>query len=175
MAAIARYMGRMADNQETPRESRRGAKPGSRKGTEHEGKAGNLPYVPTADDRAKVEKMAGLQISQEDIAMVMGLHRNSIQNHFAEEFARGRAMMGIRLREHAYTQAFGKLKDPDKPEDGYVPEFKPDPKMTQFMLERQFGMVPQIRQEHVGDPTAPLEITHIRRMVIDPKAPDGGE
>lgn len=152
-------MGGMADDIE-PKEDRRGAKPGE---------FGQKPYVPTDEDRAKVERMAGLQISQAEIAMVMGIHAITIQRHYAEEFERGRALMGVKLREHAYTQAFGKLKNPDKPEEGYVPEFKPDPKMTQFMLERQFGLVQQTRQEHVGDPDRPVEITHIRRMVVDPK------
>lgn len=159
----------MADDIE-PKEDRRGAtKTGSRVGTEHEGHRGNLPHVPTDEDRRKVEKLAGLQVSQAEIAMVMGFSADTIQRHYAKEFERGRAMMGINLREHAYTQAFGKLIDPDDASKGYVPEFKPDPKMTQFMLERQFGLVQQTRQEHVGDPDRPVEITHIRRMVVDPK------
>ena len=165
MQPFPRYMGGMADNHETT-EDRRGAKPGE---------FGNRPYEPTEADREKVERMAGLQISQAEIAMVMGVHVNTIQRHYAAEFERGRAMMGIKLREHAYTQAFGKLKNPDNPEEGYVPEFKPDPKMTQFMLERQFGLVQQTRQEHVGDPDRPVEITHIRRMVVDPKELKDGE
>lgn len=159
----------MADDQEK-REDKRGNKPGpSRVGTPHEGRRGNLPYEPTQADREKVERMAGLQISQMEIAMVMGVSHDTIARHYAEEFERGRAMMGIKLREHAYTQAFGKLVDPDDASKGYVPEFKPDPKMTQFMLERQFGLVQQTRQEHVGDPDRPVEITHIRRMIVDPK------
>lgn len=158
-------MGGMADDIEKPQD-KRGAKPGE---------FGNKPYEPTEADREKVERMAGLQISQAEIAMVMGVHVNTIARHYSEEFDRGRAMMGIKLREHAYTQAFGKLKNPDKPEEGYVPEFKPDPKMTQFMLERQFGMVQQTRQEHVGDPEKPVEIRHIRRVVVDPKELKDGE
>lgn len=164
----------MADDQEI-RQDKRGAPPGSRVGTPHEGRVGNLPYEPTDADREKVERMAGLQISQAEIAMVMGIHVNTLAKYYSDEFDRGRAMMGIKLREHAYTQAFGKLKNPDKPEEGYVPEFKPDPKMTQFMLERQFGMVQQTRQEHVGDPDRPVEISHIRRVVVDPKELKDGE
>lgn len=162
-------MGSMSEELNPSREDRRGAPPGPRAGTEHEGKMGNLPHVATDEARAQVERMAGLQISQAEIAMVMGVSVDTIQRHYAAEFERGRAMMGIKLREHAYTQAFGKLKNPDKPEEGYVPEFRPDPKMTQFMLERQFGMVQQTRQEHVGDPDKPVEIRHIRRVVVDPK------
>lgn len=158
------------DEELKSREDRRGAPPGSRAGTEHEGKFGNLPHVPTDETRRQVETLAGLQISQVEIGMVMGVSDSTIRRHYSEEFERGRALMGVKLRGHAYDQAFGKLKNPDKPEDGYVPEFRPDPRMTQFMLERQFGMVQQTRQEHVGDPNQPVEIRHIRRVVVDPEA-----
>lgn len=137
------------------------------------GSFGNVPHVPTDEGRAQVERMAGLQISQAEIAMVMGVSVDTIQKHYAAEFERGRAMQGIKLRGHAYDQAYGVLKNPDKPEEGYKPGFVPSERMTQFLLERQFGMVQQTRQEHVGNPDQPVEVRHIRRVVVDPKAIDG--
>lgn len=104
--------------------------------------------------------------------MVMGVSVSTIGTHYAAEFERGRALQGIKLREHAYTLAYGKLKNVDKPEEGYHPQFGPDGKMTQFLLERQYGMVAQNRTEHVGDPEQPVEIRHIRRVIVDPKAID---
>lgn len=133
------------------------------------GSFGNVPHEVTDERRQLVERMAGLQVSQAEIAMVMGVSPDTIQRHYAPEFEKGRAMQGIKLREHAYTLAYGKLKNIDKPEEGYHPQFSPDGKMTQFLLERQFGMVQQTRTEHVGDPDQPVEIRHIRRVVVDPK------
>jgi len=136
------------------------------------GSFGQPPHVPTDEGRAQVERMAGLQISQAEIAMVMGVSVDTIQRHYAKEFELGRALQGIKLRGHAYDQAYGVLKNVDNPEEGYKPGFVPSEKMTQFLLERQFGMVQQTRQEHVGDPEKPVEIRHIRRVVVDPKALD---
>lgn len=162
-------MGSMSDEL-TPREDRRGATAtGSRVGTEYEGHRGNLPHIATDENRRLVEKLAGLQISQAEVALVLDVSPDTIQRHYPEEFARGKAMKGIKLREHAYDLAFGVLIDPDDPAKGYKAAFPPSEKMTQFMLERQFGMVAQNRTEHVGDPERPVEITHIRRMVVDPK------
>lgn len=136
------------------------------------GSFGNVPHEPTEESRRQVEKLAGLQISQAEIAMVMDVSPDTIQRHYSAEFARGKALKGIKLREHAYDLAFGVLNDPDDPSKGYKAGFQPSERMTQFMLERQFGMVQQTRQEHVGDPDRPVEISHIRRMVIDPKDHD---
>lgn len=133
------------------------------------GSFGNVPHERTDERARQVEAMAGLQVSQAEIAMVMGFSADTIQRHYAAEFERGRAMQGIKLREHAYTLAYGKLKNVDKPEEGFTPGMAPDGKMTQFLLERQFGMVQQNRTEHVGNPDQPVEIRSIRRMVIDPK------
>lgn len=104
--------------------------------------------------------------------MVMGVSVSTIGTHYAAEFERGRALQGIKLRGHAYDQAYGVLKNVDKPEEGYKPGFVPSERMTQFLLERQFGMVAQTRTEHVGDPEQPVEIRHIRRVIVDPKAID---
>lgn len=117
-----------------PRADKRGAPPGHK---------GNVPHVVTDENRVKIERMAGLQISQAEIAMVMGISADTIQRHYAVEFERGKALKGIKLREHAYDLAFGLLVDPDNPQKGYKPGYQPSESMTRFMLERQFGMIPK--------------------------------
>ena len=137
-------MGSMSDELKPPKEDRRGAPAtGSRVGTEYEGHRGNLPHVPTDESRRQVETLAGLQISQAEIAMVLDVSPDTIQKHYPAEFQRGKAMKGIKLREHAYNLAFGVLNDPDDPAKGYKAGFQPSERMTQFMLERQFGMIPK--------------------------------
>jgi len=82
--------------------------------------------------------------------MVMGVSDDTIQRHYAEEFARGRAMQGITLREHAYRLAYGILKNPDNPDEGFKRE--PEAKMVTFLLERQFGMIERRDNHHsIGD------------------------
>lgn len=153
-------MGLMSEELKPETVDRRGAPKGS---------LGNPPHEVTPERQVTVERMAGLQVSQAEIAMVMGVSVDTIQRHYAAEFEKGRAMQGLKLREHAYTLAYGKLKNLEKPEEGYVAQFPPDPRMTQFLLERQFGMVQQTRQELVGNPDQPVEIRHIRRVVVDPR------
>ena len=140
------------------RRDARGAPPGS---------CGVPPHQPSDEDREKVERMAALQISQAEIAMVMGISADTIQRHYRAEFDRGRVAQGVKLRQHAYNQAFGVLIDPDDKAKGYHPQFPPSEKMTMFMLERQHGLFSQTRNEHVGDPDKPLQV--IRRTIVDPK------
>jgi hypothetical protein len=142
----------------------------------HGGAIGQAPYVPTDEQRRQVRELAGLQISQQEIADVMGVSPDTIQRHHREDFDQGRAAFALKMRKHAFNLALGVPKNPDKPEEGYQTHFQPDRDMTKFVMRSQFGWVETARQVHEGgDPDKPInmEITHIRRTVVDPKKPEG--
>ncbi len=51
-------------------------------------KAGRPAYSPSQYDRQQVEQMAALGIRKEDIAIVLGIHRNTLTRHYTDELAR---------------------------------------------------------------------------------------
>lgn len=130
----------------TERTDRRGIKPGSRVGTDFEGTRGNLPHEVTDERREFVKRLAATMLSQAEIASVMEISPDTIQRHYADEFKWGRFNQGLYMREHAYRLAYGILKDPDDPSQGYVRE--PSEKMVMWALERLHGLVPETRNTH---------------------------
>lgn len=145
---------------------------GSHNPQPHGGAIGNPPHEVTDEKRRQVRELAALQISQQEIGDVMGFSVDTIIKYYSADFHEGRAEQGLKLRRHAYAFAYGKLKDADKPSEGYDPAFVPDKDMTKFLLRSQFGFVDSVKQIHEGgDPSKPLnvELTHIRRVIVDPK------
>lgn len=154
------------------REDRRGG--GTAMPQPHGGAIGNPPYEATEEKRRQVRELAGLQISQQEIADVMGVSADTIQRHHREDFDQGRAAFALKMRKHAFNLALGELKDPDDPSKGYKDHFTPDRDMTKFVMRSQFGWQDSVKMVHEGgDPAKPLnvELTHIRRVVVDPKNP----
>lgn len=158
------------------RDDKRGAPPGAGVITPpHGGRIGNPPHVPTDETRRQVRELAGLQISQQEIADVMGVSADTIQRHYADDFHQGRAAFALKMRKHAFNLALGELVDPDDPTKGYKTHFTPDRDMTKFVMRSQFGWEDTTRVRHEGgDPAKPLnvELTHIRRVIVDPKKPE---
>jgi DNA-binding CsgD family transcriptional regulator len=155
--------------------NRGGTKPGEAAMPQpHGGAIGMKPHEVTDEKRRQVRELAGLQISQQEIADVMGISADTIQRHYSEDFHQGRAAFALKVRKHAFNLALGELVDPDKPELGYKAHFTPDRDMTKFVLRSQFGWEDTTKIRHEGgDPAKPLnvELTHIRRVVVDPKNP----
>ena len=56
---------------------------------------------PTDEQRKQVQTLAGYGLSQEQIARMLGLHRNTLKKHCAKELEMGKDM--------AYTQALNSL------------------------------------------------------------------
>lgn len=71
----------------------RGNTAGSREGTEHEGRKGNLPFTPTEAQRERVRTLAKAitEISNEKIAIQLGISRSTLERHFADDLLLGRA------------------------------------------------------------------------------------
>lgn len=149
----------MAGNQKVRADDRRGGAKGPnqdaprgqrRDGTPYEGKAGNVPHDPSPELRRQIEQMAGLQLTQIEIAGILQISPDTIQRHHKEDYEKGKARAGMTLRNRAWQMALGTLRDPERPELGYVPGGEPDRAMIMFLLKTQFGFKERAVHEVVG-------------------------
>jgi hypothetical protein len=149
------------------RQDRRGG--GTAMPQPHGGAIGNPPYEVTEEKRRQVRELAGLQISQQEIADVMGVSADTIQRHHREDFDQGRAAFALKMRKHAFNLALGELKDPDDPSKGYKAHFTPDRDMTKFVMRSQFGWEDSVKV------ATRAEIRQAAQRGADPYSPhDGG-
>lgn len=118
------------------------------------GVRGNPPHERSDHIAAQVEKLAALQVTQREAAQVVGVSEDTIQRHYADEWERGRMVMTAKLKSHLYERAFGKLKNPDEPDKGYVKGAEPSDRMAIFLAEAQHGMRRTSRHEFVNGPLA---------------------
>jgi hypothetical protein len=91
----------------------------------------------TKDDRAKVLKLAGYGLSQDQIAQVMEMDRNTLAKHFASELERGKSV----AIAYVVDALFSNIK-------------KRDPASIFFYLKTQAGWR---EKEHVTE----AQVTHI--------------
>lgn len=61
----------------------------------------------TEEKRAQVEAMAGLGLSIDEIAIVLGMAQKSVRNHFKVELARGAPKANAKVAESLYKKATG--------------------------------------------------------------------
>lgn len=71
-------------------------------------KMGRPPHQPTARSREQVEVLVAIGNTVEEIGLVMGIHGDTLQLHYAEELATGRFKVNQRIVENLIRQA---LKD----------------------------------------------------------------
>ena len=92
-------------------------------------------HEPTPETRELVERAAGYGLMQEQIAAMLpprcdgtACNRDTIRNHYAEEWARGRSSAVAQVARSLFMRATG--------EDGLAP---PDVKAQMWYLERRGG------------------------------------
>ena len=66
---------------------------------------GRPPYTTTDHDRQQVEQMAALGIRNEDIALVMGVHRNTISRHYKKELRRAATQANAVIAKTLFNMA----------------------------------------------------------------------
>jgi len=140
------------------RKDNRGSKPGEAANPQpHGGAIGQRPHERTDEMAAKIRRLAGLQITQADIAMALGVSEDTIQRHYPNEWAEGRAAKAVLMKGTAYAIAMGVPNDPEDLEKGW--KIPPDPKVLMFLLERQFGMMATQKLEHTGKGGGPMAVS----------------
>lgn len=71
-------------------------------------KMGRPPHQPTARSREQVEVLVAIGNTVEEIGLVLGIHGDTLQLHYADELATGRFKVNQRIVENLIRQA---LKD----------------------------------------------------------------
>lgn len=136
------------------RQDRRGTPPG--KGSivpAHGGRIGNPPFVPTPEQRETARHLAkGFPPAGERfIARLMGISRDTLRLHFADDMELGRAEMLAAVA----TQFINRAIDVEaKSPDGKLLA-KGDPDNQKFILARLAGWSSKI--EHSGPEGGPIE------------------
>ena len=86
---------------------------GSRAGTPHEGKSGNLPHERNAQVAALVMQLSGYGMTQDEIAKAVkaafgpGYSEETLKRHYREELDEGLALAKERVLTRAHQMAMG--------------------------------------------------------------------
>ena len=74
--------------------------------------AGRPAYKPTDAERGQVEAMAAYGIPQDEIALVVGIAKNTLRKHFEDELATGATKANAKVGQFLFKAASGNaLKD----------------------------------------------------------------
>jgi hypothetical protein len=66
---------------------------------------GKQPFVPTDQDRQKVERMVGFGITQDQIAKIMGIAESTLKKYFADELANGVSRVNSAVAQNLFSIA----------------------------------------------------------------------
>ena len=121
-------------------------------GTPAQGKTGGQkPYEATDEKRAMAEKMAGLGIPQDQIAMVMGISDVTLRKYYRDQLDVGVAKANSLVAQNLFNIATSK-------ETGAVAA-------GIFWMKTRGGWRETVRQEHVGPDGGAIQIE--RKPVVD--------
>jgi hypothetical protein len=155
------------------REDKRGAAPGSRAGTEAEGKAGNLPHVRNDLAAATIERLAGYGMPQASISDFLnwageridlggqGYSPDTIQRHYRDALDRGKRPGLDQLMHRVYAMAFMEAVPPGvTPDRAYA--IAADKLMA--LLNIQHGIMPHQSHRHAGPGGGPIAIAALSSL-----------
>jgi hypothetical protein len=133
---------------------RRGTPPG--KGMivpEHGGRIGNPPFVPTEAQRAKARSLAKTFpiTGERNIAVLIGISRDTLRKYFAEDLELGRAEMLAAVGGQMISRAL----DADAKDANGKPVAKGDLDAQKFVLARMGAWSTKV--EHSGPEGGPIE------------------
>lgn len=118
---------------------------------------GQVPHEKTPELAFQVKELAGFQMTQENIAKVLGISADTLQKHYRDEIDEGRTAMELRLRRSLFEQAMGVKKDPDDPNSEWLT--RPNMVAGFFLAKTQFGFRETSRHEHFGGGAVQINIT----------------
>lgn len=108
-------------------------------------------FTATNEQRAQVLAMAGYGLPQVQIAVVLGIAKNTLVKHFTEELALGLARVNLQIGESLVAQAVGRKAETIKDEHGRVTivreELKPDKSAAIFLGKVRLGYQETTRVE----------------------------
>ena len=71
------------------------------------GQHGEPPYVPSPDERAKVEQMSGLGLTTEDMSILLNISRPTVEKHYQQEIRAGRVKADVAVTKNLFKIATG--------------------------------------------------------------------
>jgi hypothetical protein len=114
------------------------------------------PHKPTEQQRKTVKAMSAYGIPQHDIARVLGIHDDTLREHYRDELDKANAEACARVAENLFRKATG---------DG-----RESVTAAIFWLKTRARWKETSVQEHTGPDGGPIE--EIRRIICDPKVID---
>lgn len=132
----------------------RGAPAGPRAGTEWEGRRGNLPFQPTEEQRLKARTLAKAfpPAGEYMIARMMGISRDTLRRHFADDMEMGRAELIASVASQVIARAL----------NANAESAKGDLKAQMKVLEKLGGW--NTRVELTGRDGGPIEHVDLSRL-----------
>lgn len=114
----------------------------------HGGAIGQEPHVPTETTRGQVETMAGLGMTQADIGKVLKVSPDTLQRHYADELAAGKAVKGAAYRQRLHDMVMGTNAPAGASPDAILRASVPS---LFFALKTQFGFRERERADPIPD------------------------
>ena len=114
---------------------------------------GRPKFVPTDEERKRVEGLAGYGVPFAQIAALVrdGIHEETLGKHFSKELVAGKAKANSKVGQTLFQRVM----------DG-------DTTAAIWWTKTQMGWRGTDTHEHTGASTAPITI-EIRRTIVDPK------
>lgn len=117
---------------------------------------GRPQHKPTADTRAKVQKMSGYGVPQPMIAGVFDICENTLKKHYARELALGKGLACASIGQRIYQRAF---------EDGDVTALI-------WYTKTQMGWTDKTQVDHTSSDGSLLSPTVIQLIAADDNSED---
>lgn len=129
---------------------------------EHGGRIGNPPFVPTEDQRQRVRTLAKTfpVHGEHFIARLVGISRDTLRRHFADDLELGRAEMLAGIG----SQMINRALDADRTGDDGKPIAKGDLDAQKFILARLGGWTTKV--EMSGKDGRPIETVDLSGMSV---------
>jgi hypothetical protein len=124
-------------------------------------------HQPTDATRLQVEKLSGLGITREDIALLLGTSRSQLQRLYKTELARGSVQAKTSILRSAFNQAVGAPAEYDQQGRLVRAEVKPVPIMTIFLAKSRAGLRETTSHEVTGKGGKPIETKVVLKVAPD--------
>ena len=128
--------------------------------TEENKRAGRPKHEPTDDTLKLARTLSGYGVPQEEIARQIGIHQETLRNHYRDELDAGVAQANAKVAQSLYQKAIG-----DGPQSA---------SSAMFWLKTRAQWRDTQTIEHTGKDGGPIEhtVSKIEHTIVDPNATD---
>ncbi len=105
--------------------------------------------------------MAGYGIGEREIAVVIGIARETLRAHYPAELEMGQALAKVNLGRSVYDQAVGRPAEYNEQGKLLREEVKPDRSVAIFMAKARLGFKETDRRELTGPNGGPIQVASL--------------